>query len=154
MRDGRSRTGANPGPRQASATRRDERSRVGVGGTAGGGEHERGAVGGEPVAGTGGHGGGAAPVDLRLGGLAQPQLQPRAEQILERGPQLRPPRGRHGQVQTVGQALRGQREEPGLQVVELRAQGEVAVDDEQQIGGGLVGELPRGAAARGTPPPR
>ena len=98
------------------------------------------------MAGEGGHGGGAAPVDLRLGGLAQPQLQPRAEQILERRPQLRPPRGRYGQVQPVGQALGRQREQPGLQVVELRAQGEVAVDDEQEIGGGLVGELTRGTA--------
>ena len=109
------------------------------------GQHHRCAVRGEPVPGARGHRGGPAPVHLGLGGLAQPQLEPAAEQVLERGPQLAPAVGRHRQVQAVRQALRGQGQQPRLEVVELAAQHEVAVDDEQQVRGRLVRELARGA---------
>ena len=96
-----------------------------------------------------------------------------AEDVLERRPQLAPPGRRHHQVQAVREPLRGERQQPGLQVVELAAQHEVAVDDEQDVGGGLGGKLtrrsagpelprpirhpPRGTAApagRARPPPR
>ena len=141
--------GTGPGPRRGD--RGHERRRVGVAGAAGRGEHgaaRRPAA--QPVARPGGHRGGAPPVDLGLRRLAQPQLDAAAEQVLERGPQLAPPVGRHREVQAVGQSLRSEREQRRLQVVELAAQHQVAVDDEQQVGGRLVGNSPAARRARNS----
>ena len=45
-------------------------------------------------------------------------------------------------MQAVREPLRGERQQAGLQVVELAAQHQVAVDHEQDVRGGLVGKLP------------
>ena len=110
------------------------------------GDHHRRAVRVQPVARPCGHRGGAPPVDLGLGRLAQPQLDAAAEKVLERGPQLAPPVRRHHEVQAVGEPLRRERQQRGLQVVELAAQHEVAVDHEQDVRRRLVRELACGAA--------
>ena len=109
-------------------------------------QHHRRPVRRQPVPRPCGHRGGPAPVHLGLARLAQPQLEAAAEEVLERRPQLAPPVRRHHQVQAVREPLRGERQQPGLQVVELAAQHEVAVDHEQDVRGGLVGKLARRSA--------
>ena len=145
---GSSRTGASPGRGQAAATRRDQCGRVGIGGAAGAASTNGAPSGASPWPGRAGT---AAALRRSIsdsaGSPSRSSSRP-PSRSLSAGRSSRPPRGRHHEVHPVGQALRGQREQPILQVFELVAQRQLAVDHQQQVGGGLVGEPPAARRAR------
>jgi hypothetical protein len=91
------------------------------------------------------------PVDLRLPGVAQAQLHPRAEQVLERGTQLGPAAHRDRDVHAVGQARRRQRDDRRLQRLVVGPERVPAVDDEHDVTEAVV---PGRRFAAATPGPQ
>ena len=86
-------------------------------------------------------------VDLGVHRVAEPQLEPGAEQVADRGAEVGPARRRGDQVDAVREAARGQVLELGLQVLEVGPEGAPAVDDQEHVAVAVVGTSPRRAAA-------
>ena len=78
-------------------------------------------------------------VDLGVERVAEPQLEPAAEHVAHRGPEVRPPAGRGDDVQAEGQAAGGQLLDLHLEVVEVGAQRAPAVDDQEHVAVPVVG---------------
>ena len=88
------------------------------------------------------------PVDLGVERVAQPQLEPGAEQVAHRGPEVGPPAGGGHDVHAVGQAAGRELLDHHLQVVEVGAQRAPAVDDQEHVAVPVVGPaLPAPARA-------
>ena len=78
-------------------------------------------------------------VDLGVQRVAEPQLEPAAEHVAHRGPEVRPPAGRGDDVQAEGEAAGGQLLDLQLEVVEVGAQRAPAVDDQEHVAVPVVG---------------
>ena len=72
-------------------------------------------------------------VHLGIGGVAQPQLNPGADLILQRGPDLRPARRRQHHVYAKRKPLDCKGGDRLLQPLELMSQAGPAIDDEEHV---------------------
>ena len=88
-------------------------------------------------------------VDLGVHRVAEPQLEPGAEEVAHRGAEVGPARRADDDVQAEGQAAGGELLDLGLEVVEVGAQRAPAVDDEEDVAVPVVGAArPPGARGR------
>ena len=85
-------------------------------------------------------------VDLGVHRVAEPQLQPGAEQVAHRGPEVGPPAARGDDVQAEGETAGGELLDLHLEVVEVGAQRAPAVDDQEDVAVPVVGAALRPAA--------
>ena len=88
-------------------------------------------------------------VDLGVHGVAEPQLEPGAEDVAHRGPEVGPARGGGDDVEAEGEAAGRELLDLHLDVVEVRAQRRPAVDDEEDVAVPVVGTALRAARAVG-----
>ena len=86
-------------------------------------------------------------VDLGVHRVAEPQLEPGAEEVAHRGPEVGPAGGADDDVQAEGQAAGRELLDLGLEVVEVRAQRAPAVDDEEDVAVPVVGAARRRAGS-------
>ena len=91
-------------------------------------------VPGETTAGRGRNGHRGPPVDHRIRGVTESQLDTGAEGVTHGGPQIRPAGGRQDHVDAVGQTVRGQSQDDRLEVLELGAERLPPVDHQKDVG--------------------
>ena len=77
--------------------------------------------------------GGDSSVHIGLGRVTETELDPRAQQVLQRGPDLSPPGTRDHQVHAVGQPLRAQVHHRLLKSLELGLERQPAVEHQKDI---------------------
>jgi hypothetical protein len=77
--------------------------------------------------------GGDSSVHIGLGRVTETELDPRAQQVLQRGPDLSPPGTRDHQVHAVGQPLRAQVHHRLLKSLELGLERQPAVEHQKDM---------------------
>ena len=105
-----------------------------------------------PAGATDGDLAGQATIDLRVQGVAEPQLDPGAQDVAQRGSQVRPPGRGDGEVDPVAEAALGHLQEHRLEVGEVGTQHGPLVDDQQHVAPTGTGVEPWVGSVRGAGP--